>query len=113
MLAQFRAELSHRCGQRAEPHRIGSSRGGRIALQLTRDCVELRHDRRGALVARAVNPLGAIERGAFGFSNEKSLTYCVRTPICGVGTCAIPVCGAGPPLVADILVSGLYGSRLG
>ena len=46
-------------------------------------------------------PLGAIERGAFGFSNEKSFTYWARTPICGIAAC-----GWGPPLVVDMLVSG-------
>src|ERR1700726_2912514 len=46
--------------------------------------------------------LGAIERGAFGFSNEKSFTYCARMPICGIA-----ICGSGPPFVIDILASGL------
>jgi hypothetical protein len=45
--------------------------------------------------------VGAIERGAFGFSNEKSFTYCASTPICGIAAW-----GAGPPFVADMLVSG-------
>jgi hypothetical protein len=45
--------------------------------------------------------LGAIDRGACGFSNEKSFTYCARTPIWGIATC-----GWGPPFVADMLVSG-------
>jgi hypothetical protein len=34
--------------------------------------------------------LGAIERGACGFSNEKSFTYWTRTPICGIA-----ICGSG------------------
>jgi hypothetical protein len=27
--------------------------------------------------------------------------------ICGIGICGVPACGAGPPFVADIFVSGL------
>src|SRR5581483_8293679 len=44
---------------------------------------------------------GASERGACGFSNEKSLTYWLTTPICGIA-----ICGCGPPLVVDMLISG-------
>jgi hypothetical protein len=32
-------------------------------------------------------PLGAIERGAFGFSNDRSFTYWARTPIWGIAAC--------------------------
>src|SRR6516162_3916623 len=49
--------------------------------------------------------LGVRARGAFGFSNEKSFTYCISTPICGTGVCGAPVCGAGPPFVVDIVIS--------
>src|SRR5580698_6613122 len=45
--------------------------------------------------------LGASERGACGFSNEKSLTYWVMTPIWGIA-----ICGGGLPFVVDMLVSG-------
>src|SRR5262249_39457025 len=50
--------------------------------------------------------LGVRARGAFGFSNEKSFTYCISTPICGTGVCEAPGCGAGPPFVVDIVISG-------
>src|SRR6516164_2773654 len=39
--------------------------------------------------------LGPSERGAFGFSNEKSLMYCAITLSCG--------CGRSPPLVAMVI----------
>src|SRR3954470_17633819 len=44
--------------------------------------------------------LGARERGAFGFSNEKSLMYCPSTLSDGACCCG---CGVGPPLVVVIL----------
>src|SRR5690242_9478548 len=53
--------------------------------------------------------LGVRARGAFGFSNEKSFTYCMSTPICGTGGCGAPGCGAGPPLVVDIVLSACAG----
>src|SRR5215468_2730356 len=44
--------------------------------------------------------LGASERGAFGFSNEKSLMYCPSTLSDGACCCG---CGVGPPLVVVII----------
>src|SRR6516164_4604064 len=41
--------------------------------------------------------LGAKERGAFGFSNEKSLMYCPSTLSCA-WPCGALALGAGPPL---------------
>src|SRR5262249_26338088 len=52
--------------------------------------------------------LGVRARGAFGFSNEKSFTYCINTPICGA-VCGAPGCGAGPPFVVDIVTSACAG----
>jgi hypothetical protein len=43
-------------------------------------------------------PVGVIDRGAFGFSNDKSFTYCPSTPICGIA------CGCGLPFPSDILL---------
>jgi hypothetical protein len=39
-----------------------------------------------------------IDRGAFGFSNDKSFTYCPSTPICGIAG------GCGLPFPSDILL---------
>src|ERR1700694_829172 len=44
--------------------------------------------------------LGANERGALGFSNEKSLMYWPSTLSCGGFCCA---CGSSPPLVAMVM----------
>src|SRR5438552_18338270 len=44
--------------------------------------------------------LGASERGAFGFSNEKSLMYCPSTLSEGACCCG---CGVGPPLVVVMI----------
>src|SRR5215469_4696449 len=41
--------------------------------------------------------VGVSERGACGFSNERSLTYCASTASCGIA-----ICGSGPPFVIDI-----------
>src|ERR1700689_1047957 len=43
--------------------------------------------------------VGVSERGACGFSNERSLTYCASTASCGIA-----ICGWGPPFVVDIAV---------
>src|SRR5579872_3284579 len=42
--------------------------------------------------------VGVSDCGAFGFSNERSLTYCATTLSCGGWF----VAGAGPPLVVDM-----------
>ena len=46
--------------------------------------------------------LGASERGAFGFSNEKSLMYWPSTLSCGA-VCCCGGCCASPPLVVDVI----------
>src|SRR5436853_1791285 len=43
--------------------------------------------------------LGASERGAFGFSNEKSFTYCPSTLSCGRVCWSCGGCEPWPPLV--------------
>src|SRR5580704_6171370 len=43
--------------------------------------------------------VGVSERGAWGFSNDRSLTYCASTASCGIA-----ICGWGPPFVVDIAV---------
>src|SRR5262245_19938739 len=46
---------------------------------------------------------GISERGAFGFSNEKSLTYCANTLSWGGLSPACAVAPAGPPLVGMLM----------
>src|SRR6516164_2063084 len=51
-------------------------------------------------------PLGVSERGACGFSKERSFTYCASTAIWGIAICGCCCGGCGPPFVVDMPISG-------
>src|SRR4029077_11566037 len=51
------------------------------------------------------------ERGAFGFSNDRSFTYWARTLSCGGAWLGSTLAGGGPPLVDAMKLSSGAGGR--